>query len=67
MDTREYKSCDTTSYECREDDNSGCTFPNNVQHYKDKKTTINRVIKDSVCICTPQECSCSVEQTEIDN
>ncbi len=55
--------------ECREDDNCGCTYPNNIRDYnKTKKAEyISRVIKDTTCVCTPTECACSIERTQVDN
>ncbi|MBE6452565.1 MAG: hypothetical protein E7012_03645 [Alphaproteobacteria bacterium] len=60
------------SCECREDDNCGCSFPNNINDFNRQiavknKETITRIVKDSVCACSPKECACSVERTEIDN
>lgn len=61
-----------TSCECREDDNCGCTYPNNLSAFNcqtanKNKETITKIVKDSVCVCSPQECTCNVERTEIDN
>ena len=60
------------SCECREDDNCGCTYPNNLSSFNcqtaaKNKETITHIVKDSVCVCTSQECACNVERTEIDN
>ncbi len=31
-----------------------------------KKETVTHIVKDSICTCTPDECSCAVERTETD-
>ncbi len=77
--------------DCREDDNCGCSFPNNIPHNFDVKCSnstcsdksnnencsinINKekveiqtpnihIKKDSVCICSPEECECSITRDE---
>ncbi|MBE6448581.1 MAG: hypothetical protein E7018_04700 [Alphaproteobacteria bacterium] len=51
--------------ECREDDNCGCSFPNNIRYFRNQSTNNTKITKDSICICSPTECSCTVEQNEV--
>ena len=67
MDGRHYETPEIKKCECSEDDNCGCTYPNNMRHYENTKEIVTKIVKDSVCICTPNECACSIEQTEIDS
>lgn len=82
MDTRNYDERYAHSLEncdCSEDNKCGCTFPNNVSNYTcgctpeqdcgciaAKKETVTRVVKDSVCVCSPNGCACNVERTEVE-
>lgn len=75
--------------DCREDDNCGCTFPNNMPHDFELKCNngqlpkensagscnINKekieiqtpnvhIKKDSICICSQEECECTVIRDE---
>lgn len=71
--------------DCSDDDNCGCTYPNNMPHDFDRhcqpnqeqecvktvsrekieiKTPNAHYKKDSVCICSPRECDCSVSSEE---
>lgn len=80
MDTRNYDekfNCGLESCDCDEDNKCGCTFPNNISDFTcacdegtncgciqfDEPTT-TYVKRESICICTPDECDCSVEHTE---
>lgn len=84
MDTRNYNepsNCGLERCECSDDDNCGCSFPNNVSDYTcnctpqdhcgcingerlDIKDKGRHIKKDTVCFCSPEECSCTVERNE---
>lgn len=61
---------------CSDDDNCGCTFPQNIESYCDAGTTTQENIKiktgeafiekDTVCYCTPKDCSCTIDYQETD-
>ena len=63
---------------CAEDDNCGCTFPENIAamcynegntctHENFKIKTHERFIqKDTVCYCTPKDCDCKIDYQETD-
>lgn len=54
---------------CAEDDNCGCTYPENISQFENaetvKKSTMKNkepYIKDgSVCYCSPDDCDCKIE------
>lgn len=71
--------------DCSEDDNCGCSFPNNIPHDfdihcpKNQENSCNKTVtkekveiktpnahlkKDSICICSPQECDCTITNSE---
>lgn len=71
--------------DCSDDDNCGCSFPNNIPHDFDVHCTENQensctktvtkekieiktenthLKKDSVCICSPQECECVISNSQ---
>ncbi len=72
------KNCEFNTCNCSEDDNCGCSFPNNIEDYCDCTAEDNcgcmeldeekqiHIKKDSICICTEKECDCKVERTETD-
>ena len=63
---------------CSEDDNSGCTYPENVSSVDEHnplemtqesykiKTEERFIEKDSVCYCSPKDCDCKIEYKETD-
>ena len=65
--------------ECAEDDNCGCTFPENVAAFNDTagktmtqesyniKTEERFIKKDTVCYCDPKNCDCQISYEEHDN
>ena len=64
--------------DCSEDDNCGCTYPENMKSYhltedetrteeSYKITTPERFIKkDTVCYCNPENCDCTITYEEND-
>ena len=58
---------------CAEDDNCGCTYPENIAQYENLTNTDETVnkpamkhkeafVKDgSVCYCSPDDCDCKIE------
>ena len=60
---------------CAEDDNCGCTYPENITDSDDLtmsqksfkiKTEERFIVKDSVCYCSPKNCDCKIEYHESD-
>ena len=63
---------------CAEDDNCGCTYPENVASVENDnhlettqesykiKTEERFIEKDSICYCTPHDCDCKIEYKETD-
>lgn len=63
---------------CADDDNCGCTFPENMtslcnaegnsctQETFKIKTQERFIEKDTVCYCTPKDCDCKIEYKETD-
>ena len=63
---------------CAEDDNCGCTFPENMsamcyvegnsctQESFKIKTEERFIEKDTVCYCTPKDCDCKIDYKETD-
>lgn len=79
MDTRNYDepyNCGLENCDCSDDNNCGCSFPNNMSDFDCNclnKETVHidtpevKVKKESVCFCSPEACSCTVERNETDN
>ena len=62
---------------CSEDDNCGCTFPenmlednyDNLTHTEESviiKTKDRHIKKDTVCYCSPKNCDCKIDYHETD-
>ena len=62
---------------CADDDNCGCTYPENVSEENTEEPTMSQetfkikteegfIAKDSVCYCTPKDCKCKIEYHESD-
>lgn len=68
------------SCDCREDNTCGCTFPNNISNmtcpcinddylqFSEEKLEMNtpktNIKKETVCVCSPKECDCTIERNE---
>ncbi len=77
MDTRNYNepsNCGLEKCDCREDDNCGCSYPNNISSYNcggsnRKQDTSPRTApatdKETICTCSPSECDCGPQKPEI--
>jgi len=63
---------------CSEDDNCGCTFPENMSAMPCTdditrteesfiiKTKDRHIEKDTVCYCSPADCDCKIDYSETD-
>ncbi len=36
------------------------------EHLATPRETVTHIVKDTVCVCSPETCSCSVERSETD-
>ena len=78
METKSDNNISDNRCECSEDDNCGCTYPENMKSYTlaDNETrteesyrikTPERFIKkDTVCYCNPDDCDCTITYEEKD-
>lgn len=63
---------------CSEDDNCGCTYPENITSFENTeeitrtqetfkiKTPERFIAKDTVCYCDPKNCDCTITYEEND-
>jgi len=74
---KDISSSATSSCRCADDDNCGCTYPENIsdpvsgdvemsQESFKIKTEERFIAKDSVCYCSPKNCNCKIEYHESD-